>query len=118
MRHVEPHPIGRKRSIDERQGRGIGRALVEASLAQARHRGCARVCVATATADVANLRFYQRLGFRMTRVERDAFVPATGYPDPIELDGHELGTWPRTVARFSLQHLDETVDQTVEILFT
>lgn len=23
-------------------------------------------------------------------VERDAFVPATGYPDPIEIDGIEL----------------------------
>ena len=35
--------------------------------------------VATATADIANLRFYQRLGFRMDHVERDAFTIDRGY---------------------------------------
>ena len=39
-----------------------------------------RVLVATAAADIGNLRFYQRQGFRMRSVERDAFTPATGYP--------------------------------------
>ena len=46
--------------------------------------------VATGAADVGNLRFYQRLGFRMLRIERDAFTPATGYPDGIEVDGIPL----------------------------
>jgi hypothetical protein len=43
--------------------------------------------VATAAADIGNLRFYQRCGFRFVSVERDAFVPATGYPDPIRSTG-------------------------------
>jgi len=73
-----------------RQGRGIGRALVEAALDAARRRGCPRVCVATAAADVGNLRFYQRLGFRMERIERDAFGPTTGYPEAIVIDGIAL----------------------------
>jgi hypothetical protein len=30
---------------------------------------------------------YQRVGFRMARIERDAFTPATGYPSPIDVDG-------------------------------
>jgi hypothetical protein len=46
--------------------------------------------VATAAADVGNLRFYQRAGFRMRSVERDAFSPATGYPTETLIDGVEL----------------------------
>jgi ribosomal protein S18 acetylase RimI-like enzyme len=77
------------------QGRGIGRALVAAAIALARDEGGALACdeggatlvVATATADVGNLRFYQRLGFRMRAIERDAFTPATGYPPDLEADG-------------------------------
>ena len=55
------------------QGTGIGRALVEHALAVARERGATRVTVATGTGDTGNLRFYQRLGFRMLAIERDAF---------------------------------------------
>lgn len=45
--------------------------------------------VATAAADLDNLRFYQQLGFRMLSIERDAFTVATGY-DPTTVDGIEL----------------------------
>ena len=69
------------------QGRGIGRALVAAAIALAREDGRATLVVATATADIGNLRFYQRLGFRMRAIERDAFTPATGYPPDLEADG-------------------------------
>ena len=48
------------------------------------------LAVATAAADVGNLRFYQRQGFRSRSVERDAFCPATGYPPGIAVDGIEL----------------------------
>jgi hypothetical protein len=46
--------------------------------------------VATAAADTGNLRFYQRQGFRMRAIERDAFTSATGYPEPIVIEGIEL----------------------------
>ena len=36
------------------------------------------------------LRFYQRLGFRLLRVERDAFTPAHGYPGGLRIDGIPL----------------------------
>ena len=49
-----------------------------------------RVLVATAAADIGNLRFYQRQGFRMRAIERDAFTPATGYPSGLLIDGIEL----------------------------
>ena len=74
----------------ERQGSGIGHALVEHALQHARLGGATRVLVATGTADVGNLRFYQRLGFRMLSAERDVFTRAFGYPDGLEVDGIPL----------------------------
>jgi N-acetylglutamate synthase-like GNAT family acetyltransferase len=72
------------------RGKGIGRRLVDRALATARADGLARVVVATATADVGNLRFYQRCGFRFVAVEPDAFTADTGYPEPIVIDGIPL----------------------------
>ena len=57
------------------QRRGIGRSLVQAAIVRCRVRGGHRLVVSTATADIGNLRFYQRLGFRMYRIVRDAFTP-------------------------------------------
>jgi lactoylglutathione lyase len=72
------------------RGRGIGRRLIEAAVERARADGRTRLAVATAAADAGNLRFYQRAGFRVRGVERDAFTPATGYPRPVLIDGVEL----------------------------
>jgi lactoylglutathione lyase len=68
----------------DQRGRGVGRMLVRAAIDRTR----SRLVVATAAADVGNLRFYQRLGVRLRSVERDAFTPATGYP--AEIDGIPL----------------------------
>jgi GNAT superfamily N-acetyltransferase len=76
--------------VEQRQGSGIGRRLVRAAVELARSRSAHRLTVATATADVGNLRFYQRLGFRMCAIERDVFVPANGYPDGLVVDGIAL----------------------------
>lgn len=72
---------------ESRQGTGIGSRLVRAAIEFARERAARRMLVATAAADTGNLRFYQRIGFRLLSVERDAFVPATGYPDEVLIDG-------------------------------
>jgi GNAT superfamily N-acetyltransferase len=74
---------------EEHQGRGIGRVLVVSALEQ-QGASTDTVVVATAAADIGNLRFYQRLGFRMRSIERDVFTPATGYPAGCEIDGIEL----------------------------
>jgi hypothetical protein len=58
--------------------------------APARCGGRSTLLVATAAADTGNLRFYQRLGFRMREVERDAFTAATGYAPGLEIDGIAL----------------------------
>lgn len=65
--------------IEEQRGQGFGAALVRAALDRAFRAGASRVLVATATADIGNLRFYQRLGFRMDRIERDVFNSDRGY---------------------------------------
>jgi len=72
------------------QGIGVGRALVEAAVALARDEARSTLIVATAAADTGNLRFYQRQGFRMRSIERDAFTEATGYEARLQVDGIEL----------------------------
>jgi GNAT superfamily N-acetyltransferase len=62
------------------RGRGIGRKLAIQAMKQAHMSGALTLLVATATADIGNLRFYQSLGFRMERIERDAFRSQDGYP--------------------------------------
>jgi hypothetical protein len=43
----------------------------------------------TAAADIGNRRFYQRLGFRMDHIERDAFCPDRGYTS-LEVNGIQV----------------------------
>lgn len=72
-----------------RRGAGVGGALLERAAAEARASGATTLLVATAAADTRVLRFYQRAGFRMLRVERDVFTPEHGYP-AVEVDGIPL----------------------------
>ena len=75
--------------LESHERRGIGRSLMRAAIELARAEGHDVLAVATASADIGNLRFYQRLGFRMRRIERDAFTEATGY-EPQDVDGIPL----------------------------
>jgi ribosomal protein S18 acetylase RimI-like enzyme len=76
--------------LPEHQRTGVGRQLVEEAVAREARDGRTRMVVSTATIDTDNLRFYQRVGFRMISVEPDAFTPETGYPEPVIIDGMEL----------------------------
>src|SRR5215475_6060830 len=75
---------------EDRQGQGVGRRLIQAAVDLAAAGSITTILVATAAADIGNLRFYQRQGFRMRSIERDAFTPATGYPAGLLIDGIEL----------------------------
>jgi GNAT superfamily N-acetyltransferase len=75
---------------ESRQGQGIGRSLVEAAVTHCRIRNGHRLIVSTATADIGNLRFYQRQGFRMYRIVQDAFRPEDGYAEGVLVDGMPL----------------------------
>jgi GNAT superfamily N-acetyltransferase len=72
------------------RGKGIGRQLVDHAVAALRSGGHGRLVVATAAADVGNLRFYQRCGFRFSGIDRDAFGPQTGYAADLTIDGIPL----------------------------
>ena len=84
--------------LEESQGVGIGRRLVERAVAVSRGGGAATVMVATATADVDNVRFYQRCGFRAASIERDAFTPDKGYSPDLAAGGIPV----RDAIRFEL----------------
>jgi ribosomal protein S18 acetylase RimI-like enzyme len=81
------------------QRRGIGRELVEHALGVCRSEGATAVTLITAVADVDNVRFYQRCGFRATAIERDAFTPATGYPSDLSAAGIPV----RDAIRFTIE---------------
>lgn len=96
--HLQVVPTGRPGEIELKnmavlassQGRGLGRVLVDGVLERLAAEGVRTLVVATAAAGVGTLRFYQRCGFRMRSVERDAFTEATGYPAGIVIDGIAL----------------------------
>jgi GNAT superfamily N-acetyltransferase len=69
------------------RARGVGTGLVRRSIAWVREHGAAQLLVATASADLDTLGFYQRLGFRMLRIERDAFTSEGGYPAGLSVRG-------------------------------
>jgi PAS domain S-box-containing protein len=69
------------------QRRGIGRALVDRASAICRSEGASALAVTTATADIDNIRFYQRCGFRAVSIEQDTFTEANGYPVGLDADG-------------------------------
>jgi GNAT superfamily N-acetyltransferase len=76
--------------VELRQGEGIGRTLVEAAVLRCCECNGHRLIVSTATADIGNLRFYQRQGFRMYRIVQDAFHLAAGYAEGTLVDGIPL----------------------------
>jgi GNAT superfamily N-acetyltransferase/catechol 2,3-dioxygenase-like lactoylglutathione lyase family enzyme len=71
---------------EDHQRRGIGRALMTRAIGLCREENRSTLLVATAAADTDVLRFYQQLGFRFLRVERDVFTPEAGYP-ALSVDG-------------------------------
>ena len=56
------------------EGVGVGTALVEAVAAAARRSGCTRLWLITTNDNLRALRFYQRRGFRLAALHRDAIA--------------------------------------------
>ncbi len=75
---------------EDQQGQGLGRRLMRAAFTLLAAEGVTTVRGATAAADIGNLRFYQRQGFRMHSIERDAFTESSGYPPGSQVDGIPL----------------------------
>lgn len=72
---------------ENEQGAGLGSWLVAEVCERLRARGIRRVVVGTATSGIRQLGFYQRLGFRLDRVERDFFRAERGYPAGLSENG-------------------------------
>lgn len=72
------------------QRKGIGARLIGSVRAALAADSVSTLLVATAAADIGNLRFYQRQGFRFRAVERDVFTPDRGYPPGLLIDGIPL----------------------------
>ncbi len=56
----------------ERDGAGVGGTLLAAVAAAARSAGCKRLWLITTNDNLPALRFYQKRGFRLLRIHRDA----------------------------------------------
>jgi ribosomal protein S18 acetylase RimI-like enzyme len=74
---------------ERRRSQGIGALLVRAAMTHCRDHNAHTLVVATAAASIPALKFYQRQGFRISRVVRDFYSPERGYR-PLELDGIPL----------------------------
>jgi GNAT superfamily N-acetyltransferase len=72
------------------RGTGIGTRLVTHAIETSRAAGYTSMVVATAAADIDNLGFYQRRGFRLSGVEPDVFSTDTGYAEGLTIDGVPL----------------------------
>jgi ribosomal protein S18 acetylase RimI-like enzyme len=72
------------------QGRGVGQRLIKKVLAELRAGGVRRVLVGAASCGVGELAFYQKVGFRLWRIERDYFTRERGYPDGLTENGIPL----------------------------
>ena len=80
----------------DRQGRGIGTALLRHVIGEARGRGYGRIELGTGTFGY-QLAFYQRAGFRVTGIVRDFFIDNS--EEPI----FEMGIQLKDMLRLSLE---------------
>ena len=69
------------------QGKGIGTALLGKAVAAAREAGCARVTLVTTNDNIDALLFYQKRGFDMARLYRDALEVSRKLKPEIPLVG-------------------------------
>jgi ribosomal protein S18 acetylase RimI-like enzyme len=72
----------------QREGQGIGTALIEATKVAARRAGCRRLWLITTNDNTEALRFYQKRGFHLVAVHRDAVTAARAIKPEIPLIGN------------------------------
>ena len=71
------------------EGRGVGTALLEAVAEAARRAGCRRVWLVTTNDNLPALRFYQRRGFVLTALHRDAVAKSRDLKPEIPRFGND-----------------------------
>ncbi|MEP0925686.1 MULTISPECIES: GNAT family N-acetyltransferase [Cyanophyceae] len=78
------------------QGKKLGKLLLAAAVERSRQQGVKRMVLGTGNSGIAQLAFYQKMGFRLESIDRDYFVRT--YPEPI----YENGIWCRDRVLLSL----------------
>jgi ribosomal protein S18 acetylase RimI-like enzyme len=73
----------------QREGVGIGTALIEAAKAAARQAGCRRLWLITTNDNTQALRFYQKRGFCLVAVRRDAVAASRAIKPEIPMIGND-----------------------------
>ena len=73
---VTYHVVDDECEVVSINGPGVGGALLDAAVAQARRLGCRRVWLVTTHDNVRALRFYQRHGWDLVALHRDAVTQA------------------------------------------
>jgi GNAT superfamily N-acetyltransferase len=71
------------------EGQGVGTALIDAVVNEARRLGCRRVWLITTNDNLHALRFYQKRGFRIVAVHRGAVDRARQIKSSIPLIGND-----------------------------
>jgi GNAT superfamily N-acetyltransferase len=82
---------------EEWQGKGVGRALLASAIDKARDLGAEKLEVGTGNSSIDQIAFYQKAGFRMTRVAKNYFT--LNYDEPI----YENGIQCRDMLIFTLE---------------
>lgn len=67
--------------VPEYRGRGVGRALLETALREARRIGLARVELTVREPNRAAIALYEKVGFAVEGIKRDAVCTENGYED-------------------------------------
>lgn len=73
--------------VPRHRRRGLGTRLLARSASWVRDRSGSRLVAGVASAALDVLGFYERLGFRVLRVDRDAYGPESGYPEGLFAHG-------------------------------
>ena len=68
---------------EQRHRQGIGQRMLHAVIAQMRASGVRRLELMTGSCSIGQIAFYQKVGFRLLRIERDVFTTERGYPSAI-----------------------------------
>lgn len=76
--------------LDSYQNKSIGKTLLKMAFESAEQKGISTIIVTTAMADISNLAFYQKMGFRAKEIVRDFFGPQNGYLEKTIVDGIEM----------------------------
>ena len=72
-------------AIDETyRGKGMGKSVIQEICSIYEQRGLGKIVVGTANSSIANIAFYQKVGFRIFDIKKGFFL---GYPEPIFEDG-------------------------------